>query len=114
WFQQLDPASPSFALNGYVDARTAYTCRVELAPGAQPNNASTASGGDFLAVPSSYCDGKTKHSSPFRGMLASVSTATLQALFPHGDPSSFTGNENGGPGLAQTSNGRPNTLPYAF
>src|SRR5205823_5845506 len=33
-------------------------------------------------------------------------------LFPHGVPTSFTGNENGG--AAQTSNGRPNTLPYAF
>ncbi|TMK23718.1 MAG: hypothetical protein E6G62_11000, partial [Actinobacteria bacterium] len=114
WFQQLDPSRSSFALNGYVNARTTYTCRVEAAPGAEPNNASTAAGGDFVRLPSSYCNGTTKRSAPFRGLLASVSTATLQSLFPHGDPSSFTGNENGGPGLAQTSNGRPNTLPYAF
>jgi hypothetical protein len=114
WFQQLDPGRSSFVLDGYVSARTSYTCHVDIAPGAQPNNASTAAGGDFVTVPSSYCNGTTKHSSPFTGLLASVSTATLQSLFPHGDPSSFTGNENGGPGLAQTSNGRPNTLPYAF
>ncbi|HWX96796.1 MAG TPA: hypothetical protein VNZ01_08075 [Solirubrobacteraceae bacterium] len=114
WFQQLDPGRSSFALDGYVSARTSYTCHVDVAPGAQPNNARTASGGDFVTIPSSYCNGTTKHSSPFSGLLASVNTATLQSLFPHGDPSSFTGNENGGPGLAQTSNGRPNTLPYAF
>jgi hypothetical protein len=113
WFQQLDPSRSSFAVEGYVNARTGYTCQVEVAPGAQPNNAPTSSGGDFVAVPSSFCDGTTRKK-PFRGLLASVSTATLQSLFPHGDPSSFAGNENGGPGLVQTSNGRPNTLPYAF
>ena len=114
WFQQLDPTKASFALNGYVNARTSYTCHVDIAPGAQPNNAPTASGGDFVSVPSNFCNGTTKHTAPFNGLLASVSTATLESLFPHGVPSSFAGNENGGPGLAQTSNGRPNTLPYAF
>jgi hypothetical protein len=114
WFQQLDPGKASFALNGYVNARTGYTCRVEIAPGAAPNNSPGSGGGDFVAVPSSYCNGTTARTAPFKGLLASLSTATLQSLFPKGDPSSFTGNENGGPGLAQTSNGRPNTLPYAF
>jgi hypothetical protein len=114
WFQQLDPSRSSFALNGYVNARTSYSCRVEAAPGAQPNNAPTSAGGDFVTLPSTYCNGSTKHSAPFKGLLASISSATLQSLFPHGVPSSFTGNENGGPGLAQTANGRPNTLPYAF
>jgi len=114
WFQQVDPTKASFALDGYVNARTSYTCRVEIAPGAQPNNASSTASGDFASIPSSYCDGKTAHSSAFNGLLASVSTATLEGLFPKGDPTSFTGNENGGPGLTQTSNGRPNTLPYAF
>jgi hypothetical protein len=112
WFDQLDPAKASFAVSGYVSARTRYTCRVEIAPGAQPNNAPTSSGGDFVAVPSTYCNGSTKHALPHTGLLATVSTATLQSLFPHGAPASFTGNENGG--LAQSSNGRPNTLPYAF
>jgi hypothetical protein len=112
WFQQMDPGQESFALKGYVSARGKYTCRVEIAPGAQPNNAPTSSGGDFAAVPSSYCDGSAVHGRPFTGLLANVSTATLEALFPKGAPTSFTGNENGG--TAQTSNGRPNTLPYAF
>jgi hypothetical protein len=112
WFQQMDPAQESFALKGYVSARSKYTCRVEIAPGAQPNNAPSSSGGDFASVPSSYCDGATVHGKPFTGLLANVSASTLEALFPKGVPTSFTGNENGG--TAQTSNGRPNTLPYAF
>ncbi len=112
WFQQMDPGQESFALDGSVDARTKYTCRVEAAPGAQPNNAPTSSSGDFAAVPSSYCDGATVHAKAFSGLLATVSTATLAAMFPKGAPTSFTGNENGG--TAQSSNGRPNTLPYAF
>ncbi len=112
WFQQLDPAKESFALAGYVGARSRYTCRVEVAPGAQPNNASTSAGGDFAPVPSSYCNGSSVHASPHRGLLANVSVAALRAMFPTGDPTSFAGNENGG--LAQSSNGRPNSLPYAF
>jgi hypothetical protein len=112
WFQQLDPGRPSFALSGYVNARTSYTCRVEIAPGANPNNAPKSSTGDFAKVPSTYCDGTTTHASPFSGLLAKVSTEELKAMFPHGVPASFTGNENGG--TPQTSNGRPNTLPYAF
>lgn len=112
WFEQLDPNQASFAVNGYVNARTDYTCRVEFAPGAQPNNAPTSASGDFAKAPSSYCDGTSVHSSAFRGLLASVSSSTLEAMFPKGAPVSFTGNENGG--TAQTSNGRPNTLPYAF
>src|SRR5437588_9349987 len=112
WFDQLDPAQASFAVNGYVNARTNYTCRVEVAPGAQPSNAPTSANGDFASVASAYCDGTSVHSSPHSGLLATVNTATLQAMFPKGVPASFTGNENGG--AAQTSNGRPNTLPYAF
>lgn len=112
WFQQMDPGQESFALNGSVNARSKYTCRVEVAPGAQPNNAPASASGDFASVPSNYCDGSTVHAKPFSGLLANVSTATLEALFPKGAPTSFTGNENGG--TAQSSNGRPNTLPYAF
>jgi hypothetical protein len=114
WFQQLDPAGESFALEGYVNARTAYTCRVEAAPGAQPDNASTSAGGDFAPVPSQYCDGSSVHSGPRSGVLAQVSTKALAALFPPGNPTSFSGNENGGGANTQSNNGRPNTLPYAF
>jgi hypothetical protein len=114
WFQQVDPGQSSFALDGYVAARNGYTCRVEVAPGAQPNNANRSAGGDFATVPSQYCDGSTVHASSFRGLLANVSTSTLESLFPSGDPASFTGNENGGGTNAQTASGRPNSLPYAF
>ncbi len=112
WFQQEDPAQPQVAIEGRTNARVKYTCRVEVAPGAQPNNASRSSQGDFASVPSGWCDGATVHSGDHHGLLAMLSTSSLEAMFPAGDPSSFTGNENGG--LAQTSNGRPNTLPYAF
>ncbi len=114
WFQQMNPAAGSFALEGYVNARTSYTCNVEIAPGADPNNAPTSAGGDFAPVSSSYCDGSTVHASPYDGLLANVSTSSLEAMFPTGDPESFTGNENGGAALKQTENGRPNTQPYAF
>ncbi len=112
WFQQVNPGESSLSVEGYVAARSKYTCRVEVAPGADPNNASTSGGGDFAAVPSAYCNGTTVHATAHRGVLASVSTSTLEAMFPPGDPLSWTGNENGG--LVQSSNGRPNTLPYAF
>jgi hypothetical protein len=114
WFQQIDPNEASFAVEGHVGARTAYTCRVEVAPGAQPNNRTAAAGGDFANAPSTYCDGSTVHSSPFTGTLASVEAKELEALFPASDPLGFEGNENGGGANQQTSNGRPNTQPYAF
>ena len=111
WFDQVDPSKASFAVAGQVGARGSYTCRVEVAPGGQPNNAS-APAGDFTAVPSTWCDGSSVHSGSHSGTLATVDVATLKGRFPPGNPTSFTGNENGG--LAQDSNGRPNTMPYAF
>jgi hypothetical protein len=112
WFQQLDPSSSAITVRGFVNARSGYTCQVQVAPGAEPNNGlvSDTPPGDFANVPSSYCDGRTVHSAPYRGALAEIDTALLRARFPAS--LDFTGNENGG--LAQTSNGRPNTLPYAF
>ena len=114
WFQQIDPKEESFAVEGHVDARTSYTCRVEVAPGAQPNNRPIADGGDFQAAESTYCNGTSTHSGPFNGKLATVNIAKLKALFPTTDPDGFEGNENGGGANVQTSNGRPNTQPYAF
>jgi hypothetical protein len=113
WFQQVSPQEPSFAVEGHVDARSSYTCRVEVAPGAQPNNRASTAGGDFAAAESSFCDGTTVHTGAFDGQLATVSTAKLEALFPHTDPEGFEGNENGGGANTQSSNGRPNTQPYA-
>jgi Subtilase family len=106
WFQQLDPRQPRIAIDGYVDARTGYSCRVEVAPGGQPNN-----GADFFAASSAYCDGHTVHSSPYRGALGRIDVAQLRGHFP-ASAGPFDGNENAG--LPQTSNGRPNTMPYAF
>ena len=113
WFEQLDPASSRITVSGYVNARTAYSCRVEVAPGAEPNNAPTsdAPAGDFAEVPSAYCDGHTLHHSPYGGPLGAIDTAQLRARFPAA-VQGFDGNENGS--SAQTSNGRPNTNPYAF
>ncbi len=111
WFQQVDPSQPSFELHGAVSARVPYRCRVEVAPGGQPANGE-APQGDFHAVPSSWCDGSTVHSGSHSGLIADVDTAQLKAYFPPGNPPSFTGNENGG--IGQDSNGRPNTMPYAF
>jgi hypothetical protein len=114
WFEQLDPAKPQIALEGDVDARSSnYTCRVEVAPGAQPNNGLMTGSppGDFATVASNYCDGTTLHSGPYSGLLAEIDTAQLKAMFPPG-LGAFNGNENGD--LPQSSNGRPNTLPYAF
>jgi hypothetical protein len=113
WFQQVDPAAARIAIGGYVNARSGYTCQVEVAPGAEPNNALTTAtpSGDFSPVPSSYCDGRTIHRSSYSGTLGEVDAAQLRARFP-ANVQGFDGNENGG--LAQTANGRPNTLPYGF
>jgi len=106
WFQQMDPHSAEIPVGGYVNARGSYTCSVQVAPGGQPNNTA-----DFQPVTSSWCDGHTKRSGSHGGALAQISVASLRSLFPP-NVATFDGNENGN--LAQTSNGRPNTLPYAF
>jgi hypothetical protein len=114
WFQQMDPEDPSFALDGYVNARVAYTCQVDIAPGVEPNNAAATGTfpGDFHQISSSYCNGTTVHSGAYNGLLANVSIPYLKSLFPSGNPTSFEGNENGG--IPQDSLGRPNTQPYGF
>jgi hypothetical protein len=113
WFTQLDPAQAQIPISGYVSARSDYTCQVQVAPGGQPNNGlvTDTPRGDFSVVPSTYCDGHTLHAAPFTGVLGEIDTAQLKPRFP-ANVQGFDGNENGG--LAQTSNGRPNTMPYAF
>ena len=91
-----------------------YRCSVEVAPGGEPNNAPASSGGDFHPVGgAAFCDGTTVHSGAFSGSLAQIDTATLKSYFPPSSVGNFDGRE---PGLAgaQTSNGRPTTMPYAF
>ncbi|MFL5821976.1 MAG: hypothetical protein ACJ764_00885 [Solirubrobacteraceae bacterium] len=113
WFQQLDAHTAQIPITGFVSGRRAYTCRVQVAPGGEPNNARAGGSpaGDFLAARSSFCNGTAVHHGPFSGTLARISTAVLAARFP-ANVQGFDGNENGG--LTQTSNGRPNTMPYAF
>ncbi len=114
WFQQLDPSAGSIAVGGYVDARgTGYTCSLQVAPGAQPNNGTTTDTppGDFAQASGGWCDGHTVRFSAFSGTVGTIDTVGLRARFP-ATLGSFTGNENGGG--VQTSNGRPNTQPYAF
>jgi hypothetical protein len=108
WFAQINPATATLAVGGYVAARAPYRCRVEVAPGEQPNNA-LAPAGDFRSVPSRFCDGLRVHSRPYGGTLGRVNIARLKASFP---PLDFAGNANGA--RLQDSNGRPNTAPYAF
>ena len=113
WFTQVDPHMAQIPIDGFVNGRRPYTCRVQVAPGGQPNNANVTNSpvGDFKNVTSSYCNGTTVHHGAFSGTLANISTAQLKASFPS-NVQGFNGNENGG--RTQTSNGRPNTLPYAF
>jgi hypothetical protein len=114
WFDKLDPRKATIAVDGHVDSRTAqYTCTAYVAPGGQPNNAlaSDTPPGDFRPISSDWCDGATARSGPHDGALGTIDVNDLKSRFPP-TTSSFNGRE---PGLgAQTSNGRPNTMPYAF
>ena len=109
-------AQPSFARRTATSARAAsYTCRVEVAPGAQPNNAADAPpAATSSRCPPTYCDGTTVHSRAVHtGCSRTSAPRRSRRCSRTATRRSFTGNENGGR-LAQTSNGRPNTLPYAF
>jgi hypothetical protein len=107
WYAMVDPAKPSFDVDGEVFARgAAYTCQVLVAPGSYASDAT-----DFTPVPSPWCNGITPRTTRFEGKLASVATADLKRLFPPG-VGDFTGRE---PGVGeQTHSGRPNTEPYGF
>ncbi|MEA2272995.1 MAG: hypothetical protein QOI98_1703, partial [Solirubrobacteraceae bacterium] len=116
WFDRIDPGAGSIQITGRVDAPRApgdtYSCQLLVAPGAQPNNALTTDvpPGDFAPVPGGWCDG-TARAGAHDGALGAVNLAALKARFP-ATAGNFRGRE---PGLgAQTSNGRPNTEPYAF
>jgi len=121
WWTQLDPAKPAIDVRGHVDGarlKDGYTCALLVAPGAQPDNGSGAygagAGGDFHLVPGApgaFCDGAASHTGASGNvLLGSIPTDALRSWFPAGRD--FTGNENGG--TPQTSNGRPNSEPYAF
>ena len=112
WYDLVDPGRPSFELHGEVGGRGRYRCRVEVAPGSQPNDRRTdqVPPGDFMRVPSAWCDGSAR-SRAFDGVLAQVDIQALKRRFPV-DAGDFRGRE---PGTgAQTQSGRPNTDVYGF
>ncbi len=108
WFTQIDPRRRHLPITGRVSARVPYRCRVEVAPGVQPNNG-LAPAGDFHPVSSTWCDGRRVHTRPLAGTLATIDVMRLRAEFP---PLPFAGNADAG--RPQDANGRPNTQPYAF
>jgi hypothetical protein len=117
WFEMLDPGASTFDVKGQVyDRGHAYTCKLLIAPGSYPKD-TEAPDGDFVEFPSpGVCDGSTQHTGPIDGVIASVNTSDLKALFP-ATAGDFTGPEGGTTG--QTPNpggnlGRPNDEPYAF
>jgi subtilase family protein len=113
WYAHVDPNQPTAAIRGEVYARGAtYTCRVEVAPGSEPNNGRTTDipPGDFKQVTSSWCNG-SNHSSSFDGVLASLDLADLRSRFPVAT-GSFNGPE---PTVAPPNfNNRPNQEPFGF
>ena len=106
-------ARPSFAVNGYGER--AHGLHLHGRSRARRRAEQRVQLGRRRLRPGALRLLRRQHGALARRSRACSRTSaptTLRALFPHGDPASFTGNENGG--LAQTSNGRPNTLPYAF
>jgi hypothetical protein len=113
WYAHVDPGQATFAVHGQVYARGhAYSCKVFVAPGSEPNNGLTTDlpPGDFQQVSSNWCDGGT-HSASFDGSLANIDIAQLKARFP-ATTGAFNGPEP--PPGPPNFNGRPNTEPYGF
>jgi Subtilase family/FG-GAP-like repeat len=112
WYDQIDPSRPSLDVAGHVAAPRAaggasgstYTCRLEVAPGSQPNNDA-----DFQLVSGGWCDG-TARVGAHDGSLGSINLSTLKGRFPSG--TDFTGAERDI--QAPNFNGRPNPDAYGF
>ena len=112
WYDLLDPGAARIGVQGRVWARgERYTCRVLVAPGAYPNNGD-APAGDFAAVPSDVCDGRTERSLPLDGTVGEVDVAALKARFP-ANAGGFRGPEHGALVPEQPHSGRPSSEPYA-
>ncbi len=117
WFAEVDPARSGLDVSGTVFARgEPYRCRLEVAPGQYPNNASTTDSppGDFAAVGGGWCDGSLHDggaaASAHDGVLGTIDLAALRARFP-------SGIDFAGPvpvASAETGNGRPFFAPHAF
>jgi hypothetical protein len=113
WYAQVDPTKPTADVRGQVYARgNTYTCRVEVAPGSEPNNGRTTDvpPGDFQPVSSDWCNG-TNRSTEFSGLLATLDLSQVKALFPT-TSGSFNGPEP--TPSAPNFNNRPNQEPYGF
>jgi hypothetical protein len=113
WYAQVDPTQPTVDIRGEVYARGGtYTCRVEVAPGSEPNNGRTTDipPGDFQTISSGWCNG-SNHTAPFSGVIATVDLNALKARFP-ATAGSFNGPEPipGPPNF----NNRPNQEPFGF
>ncbi|GIK77928.1 MAG: hypothetical protein BroJett022_16180 [Actinomycetes bacterium] len=117
WFAEVDPARADLDVSGTVFARgDPYRCRLEVAPGQYPNNASTTDSppGDFAAVGAGWCDGSLhdggEAGSAHDGVLGTIDLAALRARFP-------SGTDFAGPiplAAADAGNGRPFFAPHAF
>ncbi|MGH2982356.1 MAG: FG-GAP repeat domain-containing protein, partial [Solirubrobacterales bacterium] len=118
WFQQVSPGQTSLAVRGEVHARgELFTCDIYVAPGHYPNNRLTTQvpPGDFQKISNGACNGLVPRRAALDGTLGSINLGALKSRFPASTRATgFAGNEAGGPGQAQTSNGRPNTDPYGF
>ena len=93
-------ARPSFAVDGYVDARAAsYTCRVEVAPGGAAEQRTERRRRRLRdASPSNVLRRQrpcTRRSAPGPARARSA-RAHAEGAVPARRPASFTGNENGG------------------
>src|SRR5205823_801578 len=81
WYDQIDPAGGTLQVRGHVAAVRAaggaYTCQLQVAPGAMPNNALVANGGDFAPVGGGWCDGRTSHTGPYTGPLGTLDLPAL-------------------------------------
>ncbi len=118
WFAEIDPSQPSVDVSGTVFARgEPYRCRVYVAPGQYPNNATTTDSppGDFAPLSNGWCDGATVHggadaAAAHDGVLGSIDVSVLRQRFP-------AATDFSGPiptAAAATGNGRPFFAPHAF
>jgi len=118
WFAEIDPMQASIDVSGTVFARgDPYRCRLYVAPGQYPNNATTTDTppGDFAPLSNGWCDGSTVHAgadaaSAHDGVIGSIDVAALRQRFP-------AGTDFSGPipsASAATGNGRPFFAPHAF
>ena len=111
WYEQVDPRDDSFDVRGEMWARgSSYTCRVEVAPGSEPNNDA-----DFEEVPS-VCSAGAR-TAAFDGVVANIDVAALKDRFPPG--TDFEGGapppqSNTVPDGNPHQNNRPNQEPFGF